>query len=260
MEQLTGKVAIVTGASRGIGQAIAKTLAVEGSEVIVNYLKQKKQAEKVVKEIQNCGGKASSIKADVSNQISVDQMVRNVIDQFGKCDILVNNAGIMYRSKSLMFTDIENEAMWRTNVKGVINCIKAIAPEMIKKRSGKIINISSIAGLGTASSGTTIYAATKAAVNTLTKKFASELGVHGINVNAIAPGLVKTDLINEGIEPGELKNFIQYCENASMLKRVGEPQDIANVACFLASDKSSFMTGQVLTVDGGRIDFLSHSL
>jgi len=260
MDKLEGRVTIVTGASRGIGQAIAKTFAEEGSEVIVNYLKQKKQAEKIVEQIQKSGGKALPIQADVSNQISVDQMVKKVINKFGKCDILVNNAGIMYRSKSLMFMDTETEAMWRTNVKGVINCIRAIAPEMIKNKSGKIINISSIAGLGTATSGTTIYAATKASVDTLTKKFALELGVHGINVNAIAPGLVKTDLIQEGIEPSELGDFIQYCENASMLQRVGEPQDIANVACFLASDKSSFMTGQVITVDGGRKDFLSHSL
>ena len=260
MGKLEDQVVIVTGASRGIGQAIAKTFAEEGSVVIVNYLKQKKQAEKVVEQIQKTGGKASPMQADVANQMSVDQMAKKVIDKFGKCDILVNNAGIMYRAKPLIFNDTETEAMWGTNVKGVINCIKAIAPEMIKKRSGNIINISSIAGVGTASSGTTIYAATKAAVDTLTKRFALELGSYGINVNAIAPGLVKTDLILEGIDPSEVGDFIKYCEDASILHRIGEPQDIANVACFLASNESSFMTGQVITVDGGRKDFLSHSL
>ena len=260
MGKLEGRLAIVTGASRGIGQAIAKTFAKEGSEVIVNYLKQKKQAEKVVKQIQKKGGKGSSIQADVANQTSVDQMVKQVIDRFGKCDILVNNAGIMYRAKPLSFIDTETEAMLETNVKGVINCTKAIAPEMIKKGSGKIINISSIAGVGIATLGTTTYAATKAAVDTLTKRFALELGSYGINVNAIAPGVVKTDLILKGIEPSKVGDFIKYCEDASMLHRIGEPQDIANVACFLASDKSSFMTGQIITVDGGRKDFLSHSL
>jgi len=260
MGKLEGQVAIITGASRGIGQAIAKTFGEEGSEVIVNYLKQKKQAEKVVEQIQKTGGRGSSIQADVANQISVNQMVKKVIDRFGKCDILVNNAGIMYRAKPLIFTDTETEAMLGTNVKGVINCTKAIAPEMIKKGSGKIINISSIAGVGIATLGTTTYAATKAAVDTLTKRFALELGSYGINVNAIAPGVVKTDLILKGIEPSKVGDFIKYCEDASMLHRIGEPQDIANVACFLASDKSSFMTGQIITVDGGRKDFLSHSL
>ena len=260
MGKLEGQVAIITGASRGIGQAIAKTFGEEGSEVIVNYLKQKKQAEKVVEQIQKTGGRGSSIQADVANQTSVGQMVKQVIDRFGKCDILVNNAGIMYRAKPLSFTDTETEAMLETNVKGVINCTKAIAPEMIKKGSGKIINISSIAGVGIATLGTTTYAATKAAVDTLTKRFALELGSYGINVNAIAPGVVKTDLILKGMEPSKVDDFIKYCEDASMLHRIGEPQDIANVACFLASDKSNFMTGQIITVDGGRKDFLSHSL
>lgn len=260
MGKLTGKVAIVTGASRGIGKAIAINFAKEDANVIINYVKQKKQAIKVVEMIQKNGGTASIFQADVSNQIEVENMTQSVIHKFNKIDILVNNAGIMIRSDPLCFSDNEIENMLATNVKGVIYCIKSVAPEMIKHKSGKIINISSIAGLGTASPGTTIYAASKGAVNTLTKRFALELGSHGINVNAIAPGLVKTDIILNGIPPNELDGFIKYCKESTMLKRTGDPEDIANTASFLASKESDFITGQVITVDGGRIDFLSHSL
>jgi 3-oxoacyl-[acyl-carrier protein] reductase len=260
MGKLEGRVAIVTGGSRGIGQAIALTFAKEGAEVIVNYVKQKRQAEKVVEQIQTNGGNASALQADMADRKSVEHMVSMVLDQFGKVDILVNNAGILLHSDVLSFTDEDVEMMWSINVKGVLYCTRAVAPHMIRNKYGKIINLSSIAGLGTAAAATTPYAATKAAVAVLTKRFALELGSYGINVNAIAPGLIKTDLILKGVGPDVAEGIIKYCQEASMLRRVGEPQDVANAALFLASDDSSFMTGQVITVDGGRMDFLSHSL
>lgn len=260
MGKLKGQVAIITGASRGIGKAIAINLAKEDATVIVNYVKQKKQAEKVVELIKKNGGTASIFQADVSNQKEVENMIQSVINKFNKIDILINNAGIMIHSNPLAFSENEIENMVGINIKGVIHCIKSVAPEMIKHKSGKIINISSIAGLGTASPGTTIYAATKGAINVLTKRFALEFGSYGINVNAIAPGLVKTDIIFNSIPSNKIEEFIKYCKESTMLKRVGDPQDIANTATFLASKESDFITGQVITVDGGRIDFLSHSL
>ncbi|MFQ6135271.1 MAG: SDR family NAD(P)-dependent oxidoreductase, partial [Nitrososphaerales archaeon] len=216
--------------------------------------------EKVVEQIQTMSGTASALQADVADRNSVERMVDRVIVQFGKVDILVNNAGILLHSDLLSFTDEELELMWSTNVKGVLYCTRAVAPHMIRKHHGRVINLSSIAGLGTAATGTTPYAATKAAVVVLTKRFALELGSHGINVNAIAPGLIRTDLILKGASQDAVERIVKYCKEASMLRRVGEPQDVANVALFLASDDSSFVTGQVISVDGGRIDFLTHSL
>ncbi len=259
MDKLDGRVALITGASRGIGKAMALTFAKEGATVIVNYLKHRDQAERVVEQIQKTSGDASALQADVADQTSVKNLIGRVIDQSGRIDILVNNAGILLHSDILSFTEDELESMWGTNVKGVLYCTRAVAPHMMRERYGKIINLTSIAGLGTAAAGTTPYAATKAAVGVLTKRFALELGSSGINVNAIAPGLIKTDMILEGLGPDAAAGIIKYCEEASMLRRVGEAQDIAGVALFLASDDSSFMTSQIITVDGGRRDFLSHS-
>lgn len=260
MRRLKGRVAVVTGASRGIGKAIALTFAREGAKVVANYVKCKDRAEEVAEQIRAMGGSALALQSDVAVKRSVDLMIDRVINEFGRVDILVNNAGILIRSDLLSFTDEELESMWRTNVKGTLYCTKAVAPHMIQERYGKIINMSSVAAFGTAVTDTTPYAATKAAVIILTKRFALELGRHGINVNAIAPGLVRTEMISGGLSQGDAERIIRYCEERSMLRRVGEPQDIANVALFLASDDSNFMTGQVISVDGGRIDFLTHSL
>jgi 3-oxoacyl-[acyl-carrier protein] reductase len=152
------------------------------------------------------------------------------------------------------------DVMVDTNVKGILFCCQNVIPHMIKKHYGKIVNISSLAGIGTALTGTTLYAATKAAVTVLTKRFALELGPHGINVNAIAPGHVITDMTVAGRSPSEVKERSLYFEEHTMLRREGEPEDIANAALFLASDAASFITGQILSVDGGRTDFLTHSL
>jgi 3-oxoacyl-[acyl-carrier protein] reductase len=254
--RLNGRVAIVTGSSRGIGRAIALELAREGAKVCVNYTKSEDGARRVVEEVSSLGGEAVMIRADVSKLDEVRQLIRGVIDRFGRIDILVNNAAIMLRGDLLETEDEEFyrilDRMWEVNVKGVVYCCKEVAKHMIGNRYGKIINIASNAGIGTAFPGTTPYAMTKAAVIILTKRLAFELGPYGINVNAIAPGMILTDMATpEGVE---------VAKKRSILSRVGNPEDIARLAIFLASDESSYITGQVIVADGGRIDYLTHSL
>jgi 3-oxoacyl-[acyl-carrier protein] reductase len=188
-------------------------------------------------------------------------MVKETMSEFGSIDILVNNAGVAMGGGLLQdFAETDFNFMWGVNVKGVINCTQAVAPYMKERKYGKIVNISSIAGIGTALfPGNMLYASTKAAVNILTKRFALELGQYGINVNAIAPGSIMTDMALGNRTKEEQKKRIKYFEKHSILKRLGEPIEIANVTLFLVSNESSFMTAQVLTVDGGRIDFLTHS-
>jgi 3-oxoacyl-[acyl-carrier protein] reductase len=254
--RLDGKVAIVTGSSRGIGRAIALEFTREGAKVCINYAKSEDGARQVVKEINSLGGEALMIRADVSKLDDVRQLVKGVVDRFGRIDILVNNAAIMLRGDFLETGDEEFyrilDRMWEVNVKGVVYCCKEVARHMVRNRYGKIINIASNAGIGTAFPGTTPYAVTKAAVIILTRRLAFELGPYGINVNAIAPGMVLTDMATpEGVE---------LAKKRSILGRVGNPEDIARLTVFLASDESSYITGQVIVADGGRIDYLTHSL
>lgn len=256
IRRLDGKVAIVTGSSRGIGRAIALEFAKEGAKMCINYARSEEKAREVVEEISLLGGEAVMIRADVSKLDDVRQMVRSVVEKFGRIDILVNNAAIMLRGDFLETEDEEFyrilDRMWEVNVKGVVYCCKEVAKHMVRNRYGKIINIASIAGIGTAFPGTTPYAMTKAAVIILTKRLAFELGPYGINVNAIAPGMILTDMATpEGVE---------IAKKRSILGRVGDPRDIARLAVFLASDESSYITGQVIVADGGRIDYLTHSL
>lgn len=259
--RLEGKVALVTGASRGIGRAITLAFAREGAKVIVNYNREKGKAEEVIKLIRDMGGEAICIQADVGDRRMVEKMVEEALREFKVLDILVNNAGILMGGGTLEFRDEEFDPMWRVNVKGILNCSRAVAPHMIEKGYGKIINISSVAGLGTAIlPGNMLYAATKAAVIILTKRLALELGPYGINVNAIAPGFIATEMGLGQWSPSELEERLTYFREKTMLRRVGEPEDIAGVALFLASDEARFITGQTITVDGGRIDFISHSL
>jgi 3-oxoacyl-[acyl-carrier protein] reductase len=254
--RLDGKVAIVTGSSRGIGRAIALEFAKEGAKVCINYAKSEDNARQVVEEVSSLGGEAVMIGADVSKLDEVRQLIRGVVDRFGRIDILVNNAAIMLRGDLLETEDEEFygilDRMWEVNVKGVIYCCREVVKHMIRNRYGKIINIASNAGIGTAFPGTTPYAMTKAVIIILTKRLAFELGPHGINVNAIAPGMILTDMATpEGVE---------IAKKRSILSRVGNPEDIARLAVFLASDESSYITGQVIVADGGRIDYLTHSL
>jgi 3-oxoacyl-[acyl-carrier protein] reductase len=266
MNQRKGRVqdrkAIVTGASRGIGRAIALLLAKEGAQVVVNYNKSETEAHQILEEIQHVGSKAIAIQADVGKRAEVEKLIEETISEFGGVDILVNNAGIAMGGGSLQeFKDEEFDPMWNVNVKGILSCTRAVAPYMKEKRYGKIVNIASVAGLGTSLlPGNMLYASTKAAVIILTKRLALELGQYDINVNAIAPGLIRTDMALGGRSEEEKRRRIGYFEEHSMLGRIGEPEDIANAALFLSSDESGFMTAQVLTVDGGRTDFITHSL
>jgi len=258
--RVEGLAAIVTGGSRGIGRATAITLAREGAKVVVNYRQRSREAEEVVDTIKEADGIAFPFQADVVDRGAVQAMVEEAVKQFGGVDILVNNAGLSLRGESLATWDEDIEAMWNTNVKGILNCIEAVTPLMVKKGYGKIVNITSVAGIGTALAGTSLYAVTKAAVIILTKRLALEVGPHRINVNAVAPGHILTDMTIVGRSPAEVKERSRYFEERTMLRREGVPEDIANAVLFLASDEASFMTGQVLTVDGGRTDFLTHSL
>jgi len=256
-----GLAAVVTGASRGIGRATAIALAREGAKVVVNYRQRSREAEDVVETIEKEGGVAFAFQADVADRAAVQGMVGEAVERFGGVDILVNNAGIGRGGGPLLELKEEDlDAMVGTNVKGTLFCSQAVVPYMMKKRYGKIVNISSLAGIGTALVGTTLYAATKAAVIILTKRLALDLGPYRINVNAIAPGHILTDMTIVGRSPAEVKERGRYFEEHTMLRREGEPEDIANAVLFLASDEASFITGQILSVDGGRTDFLTHSL
>jgi 3-oxoacyl-[acyl-carrier protein] reductase len=257
--RLEGKVALVTGASRGIGKATAWLFAREGAAVVVNYTKSHEQAHQLVDEIQKTGGPAMVAQADVAHRDQVRAMVEGALGQFGKIDVLVNNAAIIHRGNILTLTEQHLDDMIAVNVKGIIHCSQAVARHMIERRYGKIVNVSSIAALGTTMPDTTPYAATKAAVIALTKRLALELGPYGINVNAICPGFIRTEMAASGRTPEEMDARFASVVSKTMLGRVGEPEDIAYSALFLASDEASFITGQVLTADGGRTDFLSHS-
>lgn len=257
--RLKGKIALVTGASRGIGRATALLFAQEGAGVAVNYLKSLKHASEVVDSIRKAGGQAIAVRADVSQKAEVTSMAEAVMGEFGKIDILVNNAGVLDSSDFSGLSEESLDRLMAVNVKGVVYCAQSVAPHMIERRYGKIINLGSIAGLGTAMPGTTPYALTKAAVASFTKRLAFELGPHGINVNAICPGVIPTDMVTDATPPDKLEAKLEVWAKRAMLGRVGRAEEVAHAALFLASDESSFVTAQLLTVDGGRMDFFSHS-
>jgi len=244
---LTGKNALVTGASRGIGRAIAVELAKNGANIAISYVNNKDKAEEVVNEIKRYGVKAIAVKADVSQEEEVLNMVKIVKESIGSIDILVNNAGIN-RDNLLMRMSTEDwDKVIDTNLKGTYLCSKALIRDMIKKKSGKIINIASVAGVA-GNFGQTNYSASKAGVIGFTKSLAKEVASRGINVNAIAPGLIETDMtlaLKEDIRDSLVKNI--------PMGRLGTVQDIANIVIFLASEKSNYITGQVINVDGGMI-------
>jgi 3-oxoacyl-[acyl-carrier protein] reductase len=262
--RLKDKVCLITGSSRGIGRAIAITFAREGANVVVNYNTNRDMAEEVVGIISREGRKAIAIKADVSNKSEVNNMVNETIREFGRIDVLVNNAGIAIMSPSILeCTEEVWEKTLRVNLLGAYFCIQATVPYMIKQRYGKIINISSNAALGTIgqTSGRMVaYTPAKAGIIILTKRLAFELGKYNINVNAIAPGATKTDILLSGRTIEEVEGLLKEKAKQTALGRVAEPQDIANVALFLASDESSYITGQLIVVDGGIANYLSHSI
>jgi len=259
--KLDGKVAVVTGGSRGIGRVIALTLAREGALVAVNYVKNVKEANKVVEEIEAKGGKAISVMADVSQRTQAKKLIDEVIKTFGRVDILVNNAGIDFGGTTLDTTEDVWDRTMAVDLKGPFNCIQEAAKQMVQQKYGKIINISSISGLGGAPVGELAYCCAKAGLIAMTTVVAQDLGPHGINVNCIAPGWTRTEMtVGSARARGEnYEEKKQLKASMAAMRRIGEPQDQANAALFLASDESSFITGQVVVVDGGRKDFLSHA-
>jgi 3-oxoacyl-[acyl-carrier protein] reductase len=241
---LTGKRAIVTGAGQGIGRAIALKLARQGADCIVDDINPE-TAPQVAQEIQALGRKAVAVVADVSRRDDVEQMVQTAVREFGGIDILVNNAGIARSNVLARLKDDQWDEVLNVDLKGILYCIQAVIPSMMKQRSGKIISISSIYGrIGAI--GDVNYAAAKSGVVGLTKTVARELARYNINVNAIMPGLVDTALLR-GIPEKYLKPMIEEVP----LKRIGRPEDIANVVAFLASEDSSYMTGAIVEVTGG---------
>ncbi|WP_102399310.1 3-oxoacyl-[acyl-carrier-protein] reductase [Haloimpatiens massiliensis] len=244
---LKGKNAIVTGASRGIGRAIALKLAEKGVNIVINYRSNKEKAEELVKEIEAKGVKALAIEGDVSIFSEAESMVNTAFEQLGSVDILVNNAGITKDTLILRMKEEEFDKVIEVNLKGAFNCLKHASKIMMKQRSGKIINISSVVGL-VGNQGQINYAAAKAGIIGMTKSAAKELASRGINVNAVAPGFISTDMtavLSEKVKEGAV--------NTIPLKRLGNPEDVANAVTFLASDEAEYITGQVINVDGGMV-------
>ena len=242
---LNGKVALITGASRGIGREIALTFAGYGAKVVVNYNGSKEKAEEVVREIEAMGGEAIAIQCSVADYEACGNMVNEAIAKFGRVDILVNNAGITRDNLVMKISDEDFDAVLDTNLKGTFNCIKQLYRPFLKQRSGRIINMTSVTGiLGNA--GQANYAASKAGVIGLTKSVARELASRGITVNAIAPGFIATEMTDAMTDTAKQAVLSQI-----PLGRVGDTKDIAETAAFLASDKAAYITGQVISVDGG---------
>ena len=250
---MTQRIALVTGASRGLGRAIALRLARDGAAVAVNYREQREQAEQVVDAVARAGGRAIAVAGDIASTADCTAIVEATRRALGPLDILVNNAGIFRKGELDDADDAEMENMRNVNVDGVVRVTRAAVSDMKARRFGRIINVASIAGIGMATPGTTFYAATKAAVIVLTRRFALDLGAHGITVNAIAPGFIATDMARQS---GADFNAIAA---KAMVGRVGTPEDIAAAAAFLASEDAGFITAQVLTVDGGRMDYVAHA-
>ena len=244
---LDGKTALVTGASRGIGRAIALCLAAEGARVAINYAGNVKAAEEVKAAIEAAGGTAILCQADIADSAAVEAMIADVVKEFGAIDILVNNAGITRDTLLMRMKDEDFAKVLDTNLKGVFYCTKAVSKLMMKKRAGRIINMASVVGL-VGNAGQTNYAAAKAGVIGFSKSAAKELASRGVTVNVVAPGFIGTDMtagLPESVKEKMLTDI--------PLGRMGEPEDVANAVLFLASDQASYITGQVVNVDGGMV-------
>ncbi len=253
-----GDTALVTGASRGLGKAIALRLAREGAAVCVNYVSRTAEAEAVAEEIRASGGRSIAVRADIGFPDQVAGMMERIEQELGSVSILVNNAGVVFRATLETFDAAGVEHMRRTNVDGLIHATRAVVPGMKTRRYGRIVNLTSIAGHGTTLPGSAFYSATKAAVSVLTRRFAMELGSHGITVNAVAPGFIRTEMIKQGRTEEEFRNLLQRVRERTMVGTIGEPEDIARAVAFLVAPESGFITAQILTVDGGRMDYIGH--
>ena len=247
MGLLEGKVAIVTGASRGIGRAIAMKFAQNGATVAFTYLSSEEKARQLEEELVALGGKAKGFKSDASNFAASEQLVNDVVAQFGAVDIVVNNAGITRDNLLMRMTEQQFDEVISTNLKSIFNLTKAVIKPMLKARSGSIINMSSVVGVK-GNAGQANYAASKAGLIGFTKSIAAELGSRNIRCNAIAPGFIETEM-TEVLDPA----VVEQWRNAIPLKRGGKPEDVANATVFLASDMSAYITGQTLHVCGGML-------
>ncbi|MGL4880604.1 MAG: 3-oxoacyl-[acyl-carrier-protein] reductase [Waterburya sp.] len=245
LQHLKDKVAVVTGASRGIGKAAALALATQGAKVVVNYARSSEAAEAIAQEIKAAGGEAIAIQADVSQSAEVDNLIKQTLDNFGRIDVLVNNAGITKDTLLLRMKPEQWQAVIDLNLTGVFLCTKAVSKTMLKQRSGRIINIASVAGqMG--NPGQANYSAAKAGVIGFTKTVAKELANRGVTVNAVAPGFIETDMTHD-LQSEEIIKFIP-------LGRYGKPEEVAGTIRFLAADPAAaYITGQVFNVDGGMV-------
>lgn len=241
------KVAIVTGAAKGIGRAIALRLAEDGMNIAINYKSNDMEANNLVDEINKLGVRAIAIKADISDFAQAEGLIKDTLKVFGRIDVIVNNAGVTKDSLLLRMTEESFDSVIEINLKGTFNCIKHVTPVMLKQKKGKIINISSVVGI-TGNAGQVNYSASKAGVIAMTKSLAKEVGSRGICVNAVAPGFIQTDMTAKL----SLK-AVEELSKAIALKRLGLPEDVAKAVSFLASDDSDYITGQVLCVDGGMV-------
>lgn len=242
---LKNKIAVVTGASRGIGREIAKALAAKGAAVIVNYNGSAAKAQEVVDEITAAGGQAEAVQCNVSDFQAAGELMDYVVKQYGRVDILVNNAGITRDNLLMKMSEEDFDAVINTNLKGAFNCIKSISRQMLKQKGGRIINISSVSGV-MGNAGQANYSASKAGVIGLTKAVARELATRGITCNAVAPGFIETEMtavLSDGVK--------ETVTGQIPMKKFGKTSDVANLAAFLASDEAGYITGQVICVDGG---------
>lgn len=244
---LSGKTAIVTGGSRGIGRAIALKLAEEGANIVVNYTSNSSMADETVEEIKKMGREALAIKADVSNSDDVKNLVKEAEKNFSNIDILINNAGITRDTLLIRMKDEDWDKVMDVNLKGTFLCTKLVGKKMMKQRSGKIVNITSVVGI-MGNAGQANYSASKAGVIGFTKSTAKELSSRGINVNAVAPGFIQTEMTDK-LSEEVVEN---YTKNIP-LGKLGKPEDVANVVAFLCSQEAAYLTGQVINVDGGMV-------
>lgn len=244
---LNGKIAVITGAGRGIGRAIALQLVENGAKVVVNYRNSVTQVEELIQSIKDAGGDAFAVQADISKEDEAKRLIEAAVNHFGRIDILVNNAGITKDNLIMRMSEADFSSVIDINLKGTFFCTKYTASIMLKQRSGKIINISSVVGL-TGNIGQANYAASKAGVIGLTKATARELASRGITVNAVAPGFIETDMTDQ------LPDKVKEASIANIpLKRFGTAKEVAATVCFLASESANYITGQVLQVDGGML-------